>query len=258
MPLYNNKVIKAQGADEVALDHKAQDIRTGFTKELLSFEKSQEQAKVDFKMDPLLSKITGHAIIRDEKIKTEVEKLALNKLKEIEEKAYKEAYDLGVKEGREQGVKDAQEMIEDKIFQLEKEIEYILSLRTRLLEHNEAKILEMIFGFASRLAMKEIQKDDSYIIEVLKKLVHGIQEDLETVVKISTEDFQFIEQMNKEFTREVKLPKNAKLEAGEELKRGDCIVETNYGVVDASLDARITKLWNLIDSNTPKNDEDIM
>ena len=137
MPLYNNKVIKAEGVDDVALDHKAQDIRTGFTKELLSFEKSQEKAVVDFKMDPLLSQMTGHASIRDEKIKTEVEKLALDKLKEIEEKAYKEAYDLGIKEGREQGIKNAQEMIEDKIFQLEKEMEYIVSLRTRLLEYNE-------------------------------------------------------------------------------------------------------------------------
>jgi len=129
MPLYNSKVVKAGDAEKVALDYKARDIRKEVTAAEVEFDDMQKHNKKSaFRMDPILAKITGHAAIQDEKIKTEVEKLALEKLKEIEESAYKEAYELGFKEGTEAGIKDSKLKIEEKIFQLEKETDQLANL----------------------------------------------------------------------------------------------------------------------------------
>jgi flagellar assembly protein FliH len=257
MPLYNEKVIKREKTESTVTDYKVRDIRMPLSPELTTFDKSQENPAMatSFRMDPLLATITGHAKIQDDKIKTEVEKLALEKLKEIEERAYREAYELGKQEGNDQGIKDAQLMIETKLRDIETSIEYISSLRLGLLEKNEAKIVELCYAFAEKIAHKEIQKDPAYIVGLIKKLASGIQEQLDTTVKISKEDFDFIESMNQTFKRDVKLGKNAKLEVDDTLKRGDCVIETNYGLVDASFDARVQQLWEAVEDHLPKSAE---
>jgi flagellar assembly protein FliH len=257
MPLYNEKVIKKEHTEASVSDYKVREIRSTMTPELADFQHRQESKGqvVSFKMDPLLASMTGHAKIQDDKIKTEVEKLALEKLKEIEERAYREAYELGKKEGNEQGIKDVQLMIESKLRDLDASIEYLGSLRLNLLEKNEAKIVELCYSFAEKIAHKEIQKDPAYIIGLIKKLAVGIQEQLDTIVKISKEDHDFIESMNQTFKRTIKLGKNTKIEVDESLHRGDCIIETNYGVVDATFDARVQQLWEAVEDHLPKNAE---
>lgn len=257
MPLYNEKVIKRENTESSVTDYKVREIRAAITPELTDFQHRQENkgAAVSFKMDPLLASMTGHAKIQDDKIKTEVEKLALEKLKEIEERAYREAYELGKKEGHEQGIKDAQLMIENKLRDLESSIDYLGSLRLGLLEKNEAKIVELCYAFAEKIAHKEIQKDPAYIVGLIKKLATGIQEQLDTIVKVSKEDYDFIESMNQTFKRTIKLGKNTKLEVDEDLQRGDCVIETNYGVVDATFDARVQQLWEAVEDHLPKNAE---
>tara|TARA_B100001248_G_scaffold262689_1_gene260937 strand:+ start:1157 stop:1939 length:783 start_codon:yes stop_codon:yes gene_type:complete len=255
MPLYKDKVVKSENAAKVALDYKAKDIRNDLPKAEINFELEQKKKThaTSFRIDPLLAQRTGHAAEQDEKIKTEVEKMALEKLKEVEERAYKEAYDLGYKEGKEDGFKDAKNEIEEHLFQLEKEAGQLANLLPNMFEQNEAKLVEMIYAIASKIALLHIEMDDKYVINLLQKLSSGIQSDLETTVKVPVKDYEFIEQMGAKFSREVKLPKNAKLESDESLSHGECIIETNYGVVDASLDARIEKLWNVIKDSIPKS-----
>ncbi len=254
MPLSKEKVIKKDHTEASVTDYKVREIRSAVSVSAKKFDDMQtNRGKVtSFKMDPLLASITGHAKIQDDKIKTEVEKLALEKLKEIEERAYREAYELGKKEGHDQGVKDAQLIVENKLKDLESAIEYLSSLRLGLLEKNEAKIVELAYAFAEKIAHKSIEKDPNYIVGLIKKLAAGIQEQLDTTVKISKEDFEFIESMNATFKRDIKLGKNAKLEIDDSLKHGDCVIETNYGVVDASLDARIQQLWEAVEDHLPK------
>ncbi|MCB0349345.1 MAG: hypothetical protein KDD37_10955 [Bdellovibrionales bacterium] len=254
MPLCKEKVIKRDHTEASVTDYKVREIRAPIAESVKKFDDMQENRgkETSFKMDPLLASITGHAKIQDEKIKTEVEKLALEKLKEIEERAYREAYELGKTEGHAQGVKDAQLIIETKMKDLESITEYLSSLRPSLLEKNEAKIVELAYAFAEKIAHKEIERDPNYIVGLIKKLAAGIQEQLDTTVKISKEDFDYIESMNQTFKRDIKLGKNAKLEADDNLKKGDCVIETNYGVVDASLDARIQQLWEAVEDHLPK------
>ena len=46
--------------------------------------------------------------------------------------------------------------------------------------------------------------------------------------------------------------KNVKLQAAPNIQPGGCIVETNYGVIDARIAERTSKLWDEISQTLPK------
>ena len=163
-----NKVIKAVDTDRTVLGYKVHEIVKNADPLVLANAMQEEQRIHQFRMDPILSQRTGLAKIQEEKIRTEVEQMALEKLKEIQEQAYQEAYKLGLEEGRATGVQDAKEWIEGKMTDLENSINYLANLRNSLLQYNEAKIVELAYAFGEKLAMKEISQDKAYIVDLLK------------------------------------------------------------------------------------------
>ncbi|RYZ63978.1 MAG: flagellar assembly protein, partial [Proteobacteria bacterium] len=62
----------------------------------------------------------------------------------------------------------------------------------------------------------------------------------------------FIEELKKQTGRNFEFLKKVKIEASPEVTNGGCIVQTNYGEVDARVEQRIDSLWAAFQENMPK------
>ena len=62
----------------------------------------------------------------------------------------------------------------------------------------------------------------------------------------------FIENLKNISGREFDFLKNVQLEASAEVTVGGCIIETNYGVIDARVEKRIENIWSELNQALPK------
>lgn len=70
----------------------------------------------------------------------------------------------------------------------------------------------------------------------------------EVTIRLCPEDYKFISENKEEFLKELHLDATTKLEEDVDVKRGGVVVETNYGVIDATIDQRLEKMEELLNS----------
>lgn len=205
-----------------------------------------------FKIDQLVAEQTGMAELERLSVEAQVEKKALERLKDLEELAYKEAYAVGIDEGREKAFEDNRAEFDQKLRHFEELIASIEHLKSELIAINEAQILKLVMYMARRLAMAEIKERNEVIIDVIRNAVHSAQSDENITIRLSPSDAAFIDEVRGKLGKEFESLKKARFEASDVITSGGCVVETNYGDVDATIEKRFEKLWESVTEKLPE------
>ncbi|MES2965877.1 MAG: FliH/SctL family protein [Bdellovibrionota bacterium] len=205
-----------------------------------------------FRLDKIVSQQTGVAELERLSIEEKVEREALTRLKDLQENAYQQAYQLGLEEGREKAYLESQDHIKQSVGSLHTLLASIENLKADLVTYNETHIVRLCYYMAKRIAMDEVAERPELILNVVSQAIQNAQSEEELTVRLSPSDLQFVEQMREKLPKEFEPLKRAKLESGDDIRDGGCIVETNYGNVDATVEQRIEKLWEAIAGKLPK------
>lgn len=246
-------VLNKEEADKVAIAYAPRKFPMTIAPVAQTFHSLQvENPGASFQLDRIVAKQTGVDELERVTLEEKVELEALARLKEVQEQAYQQAYQLGLDEGREKAFQENQALLTEKLESLNALLHKIESLKTELVTCNEAHVMQLIYHLASKLAMTEISSQKELVLEVLKAAVGDTQAEEKITVKLSAEDLQFVEQSREKLSREAEVFRNMKLEEGPHITSGGCIIETNYGVVDATVEKRVQKLWNAISDKLPK------
>ncbi|MCB0407061.1 MAG: hypothetical protein KDD34_02590 [Bdellovibrionales bacterium] len=254
----SKEIIRKKDSDQIViLDYVPKEFPVVITSSAENFVSSQGSVRSDFKISDLVANQVGITELQKKSLENRIEEMALERLQQVEEKAYAEAYDLGLIEGSQKAFEERRVEFENQINQINEVLLAFENIKTKLLTENESTFMKMIFEIASKIAMKEIKEDESAIIEVLKKVIEDIQSDDQITVKISSEDLMFIESYKEKTGKDFELLGRLKLESSDRVKHGGCIVETNYGSIDASIKQRVAKAWELIEMRIPKYKEGV-
>jgi flagellar assembly protein FliH len=100
--------------------------------------------------------------------------------------------------------------------------------------------------------MTEIAEKPEMILDVVRQAILAAQSDEAVTVRVSPVDLEFIEQSRERLGKEFDLLKRAKLESSDSVTPGGCMIETNYGDVDATVEQRVDKLWKSLKEKLPK------
>ena len=221
--------------------------------EFMSFNAAKAEGQESgFRIDRLVAEQTGIAELERLSIEEKVEREALLRVKELQEQAYQQAYQLGLDEGREKAFVERQSDLNESLLRMTELLASIERLKADLIAFNEAQIIQLIFGMARRLIMHEISVKPDLILEAVRQAVASAQSDEHVTVRVSPKDFAFIEGTREKLGKDFESVKRAKIEASDEVADGGCVVETNYGVVNATIDQRLEKLWRAVAEKLPK------
>lgn len=244
-------VLPKDAAAVKVLDYKPTHFNLGTPNQALDYLKEKSRGS-DFRMNDTIRVQTGIDQLEKESEAERVEKATLEKLKEVQEDAYQQAYELG----REEGHKDAFDKMSSDINRRLQDLDQLLStvgnLKTEMVAFNEAHILKSVLQMASKLARKEVQTSPETLLSVLRDSVALSQDEENVTVLIAQEQLEFIENLQNQTGREFEFLKKIKIQASPDVSIGGCIVQTNYGEVDARLEQRIDTLWQAVSENLPK------
>ena len=220
----------------------------------VSYQASREASGFEssFQIDRIVAQQTGIADIERSSIEERVEKEALSRLKDVQEQSYKQAYALGLEEGREKAYQETRDLLADRLASLESLIVSVENLKPDLISYNESHIVRLAYVMAKKIAMTEIQEKPELILNVVRQAIQGAQSDEAVTVRVSQADLDFIDQSKEKLSKQFESLKRAKFEASDSVTQGGCVVETNYGDVDATVEQRVDKLWDSLSEKLPK------
>ena len=185
----------------------------------------------------------------------EVLKDALDKAKSqvsgIKELAKKEGYDAGYAEGFKKGEDAAREEFKPFLETLEGLISKLTGFRKDMYNKAEREMVEMVVGLAKKVIHFELSTRDSAIEEMIRLAVQSVLDRESMIIKINPADKEHADDFRPELQRLFSDIKNITFEANSGVKRGGCIVETSFGVIDARVDIlgeQIDRILNLAPS----------
>jgi flagellar assembly protein FliH len=248
---WSKAILPKIAAKAKVLEYVPKKFELGTPKQALAY-LEQKKRGADFRLNETLRIQTGVDEIEKATEEEKIEAQALELFKEIQEGAYKEAYELGLTEGRHEAFTKFSRDIEDRLADLEGLLKSLEEAKTEIINFNEAHMVQLAFHIANKLARVEVEKNDQSLIEVLRGAVTLAQDEENVTVHVATEQHEFVEELKKQNGRQFEFLKKIKFEPSNEIKKGGCIVETNYGEVDARIEQRVESLWNTLAENMPK------
>ncbi len=244
-------VLKKDEAERVAFNYKPKALKFEAGEIVKDFVNISVGSDSEFVIADLVAKQSGVSALRKQQLDAQVEETVLARLKDIEESAYKQAHDLGLIEGAERAYKEQSESLKASQEKLDEAGRNLDSLIANLCKQYEAEIMQMIFRVAERIAMHEITMNKEVVLDVLHKIVDELQAAQHIKVLMNAEDLKFVEELRAKGSKEAEKLARVKIESGENIKRGGCLVETEFGSVEATVEQRVEKAWKAIESKLP-------
>ena len=250
MRWYKNYLPESE-AKTIAVEYQPLRFDLGTPDEALVYIENKKHGS-DFRMSDPQRVQTGIADLESESTEGKIQEAALEKLKSIQEAAYKEAYDLGMEEGRKEAFKKHSQMIENQLQHLATLVQSIVGMKTDLMSYNESHLVRLMYHMASRIARVQISTHSETVIESIKQAVVIAQSEEKITVRVSPKQLEFLEELQKATGREFEFLKAVKFEGDETVTEGGCILETNYGEIDSRVEQRVEKLWEALVEAIPK------
>ena len=246
------KIIQSKDSSALVLNYEPKEFPVKITKSASDFVSSQQESVSDFQISDLVADQVGINDIQRQSIEKQIEEKALARVKEIEEKAYKEAYDLGLIEGTEKAFQMRKAELEERVQDINSLLMLFQDIKKRLLIENEQALVKLATAVASKIAMQEIQGQEETILTLLKTVADELQTDDTIHVTMSDDDLFFLESLREKTDNQIDLLDRLKVESSTEIASGGCIVETNHGSIDARVKNRVDRAWEVMNSRLPK------
>lgn len=241
-------------------------------KQNFEVEKQQMLTDAQTKADEIVKKAEDAAFAEVKRqtdqaqiIKTEAESKAQEIIREAEAKAAKiiaeaqaeqdrlrnESSKQGYEEGHEQGYQNGNAEAERLVERMHKILDAVMQRREEILQETESQIVELVV-LMTRKVVKVISENQksvimSNVLQALKKLKgRG-----DVSIRVNMEDVKLTTEHINDFIQRVEAVKGITVVEDSSVEKGGCIVETDFGAIDARISSQLTELEEKIMEVSP-------
>lgn len=245
-------IIKATVASTTTFEYKPREFGMAPSQVARNFVDEDAFRSSDFKISELIAEQAGISRLESDAQQDKLNAQVLEKLKEVQEQAYGEGYQLGLIEGTEKAFQESKADLVDRLKALETLLKRVEDLKSRLFIDNEAALIQLVFHTAKKIAMRDIQDNKEVVHDILKDIVGEIQEDERVTVRLSPDDLTFLNSLQDKAGDRIETLQRVKFIPDPALTSGGCKIETEYGSVDATVEERVERTWQTLQSRIPR------
>jgi flagellar assembly protein FliH len=211
----------------------------------------QTQGETDFVISHLVADQVGITDIHRQTLEEQIRAEALVKLKQVQEDAFKEAYDLGLAEGTDKAFNEMHQQFAARLSDMDELLNRMSNILQHVVEQKERQLIDLVFQIGKRLALREISAQPEMIVDLLRQVVTEVQTEDRIVVKVAASDMSVLESFKEKLKLESSKLNNVNVEASEKIQPGGCLLETNQGMIDATIEQRAQKAWETLSTQLP-------
>lgn len=106
-------------------------------------------------------------------------------------------------------------------------------------EHLERKVIDLAVSIAETLINRSIEADPGILDDIVRESMSYIINSEKLIVRVSADDFQMISEKHDQWYSLAGNVKEFRIEPDKRLNRGDCLIETEGGIIDATIKSRL-------------------
>lgn len=188
----------------------------------------------------------------EERLKDRITALA----EEVKGKAYQEGFQKGSSEGFSKAYQEFKKEGAERLARFESLLRQAEEAKFTIFKANERFLVELVYRIARLVIHKDIEKDHEFLNRLVLSLLNRINVKENVTVRIHPNDAQTMVKLRKDIETEMEGLKNLKIEISQKVKSGGCIIETDWNIVDASLDTQLEGIYEgLMNQTAPKIDD---
>lgn len=166
----------------------------------------------------------------------------------LKDQAIKEGTAKGYHEGFEKGREEAKIEFSPVLETLQKSIEELSGFRKMMYTKMEREMMEMTLALVKKIIHFELSARPDSVQEMIRLAVNNVLDKESMTIKINPEDKTHAESFRPELQQMYDEIKNITFEVHSGIQRGGCVIESNFGTIDArieKLDEQIDHILNL-------------
>ncbi|MFC1745512.1 FliH/SctL family protein [Candidatus Riflebacteria bacterium] len=234
-------------------ENKKEKLEIAEQRDALLAEKSKFQAKMEVQQQNLKS-------IKDqvEKECAQLKEESRLETEKIKRDAYEEGFSQGEAEGFSKGESDGLSEGRLEFTALIREVQLIIdelkSSRYGLLVSSEKQMVKLAMSIARKIVSYESKVNPEVILHNLKSAIRRLSEGEKAVIRLNQKDKSLVDYHKKELLGSLRSMENVKIVVDDLIQAGGCLIETDLGNIDATIDSQMEILEaRLIETITDKH-----
>ena len=171
---------------------------------------------------------------------------------EIKENAYKEGHKTGYEEGFQTAYQKGENSAKEEFIPLLQTINSLIrelsEFRTMMYPKVEKEMIEMVTGLTKKILHYEINTNEDSVKQMILLAINAVIDRENMTIRIHPSDKAHAEAFSPELKNLFSEIKNITFEEHAGIEKGGCVIETNFGTIDAKVDqleSQIDKILNL-------------
>lgn len=246
------KIIKSSSVATLTFDHKPGEISDKASMVAKDFVNEDAFRSPHFKISELIARQAGILQLENEVHQDKINAQVLERLKEVQEKGYAEGHELGRMEGAEKAFQETKASLLERMQAMESVLKRFEILKSQLLIDNEAALIKLVFLIAKKIAFRDLEEHHEAVRTILTEAVGEVQADEKVVVRISNDDLTFLNSLQERSGTKIEALERVKLVAQDNVTSGGCLIETEFGSVNATVEERVDRIWQTLQARMPQ------
>lgn len=154
----------------------------------------------------------------------------------------KEAHKQGFDQGREEGYKEGKSEVERLIHRLHLVLERAMDKRGQILEQTETQVIELVLLIARKVVKTISENQKNVVISNIGQALRKLKTRSDVIIRVNLADLQLVTEHAKDFIELAENAKNLTVVEDTAVDRGGCIIETDFGEIDARIASQLHEL----------------
>ena len=160
----------------------------------------------------------------------------------IVSEARSEGFEQGSQEGFEKGSAEVERLIE----RTHKILESVMQRREEILQDTESQIVELVILMARKVIKILSENQKNVIMANTVAALRKVKTRGSVTLRVNIEDVKLTTAHADEFIQHVENVQGINVQEDSSVEKGGCIVETDFGAIDARISSQLTELENKI------------
>lgn len=161
---------------------------------------------------------------------------------QLESEANQSGYEAGYKKGYDDGVAEVNRLIE----RMHKMVESVMQRREEILSETESQIVELVILMARKVIKILSESQKQVVMANTLAALKKVKARGKVTLRVNLEDVKLTTSHIQEFIQHVENIEAIKVLEDSSVEKGGCIVETDFGAIDARISSQLTELENKI------------
>lgn len=161
---------------------------------------------------------------------------------EEKQKIHDEAYKTGFDEGREKGYEEGNLEARRLIDRLHVILDRIMDKRQEILDNTEQQIVELVLLMARKVVKVISENQRNVVMSNVLQALRKVKGRGDVIVRVNLADVKLTTEHTKDFMRAVENIQNITVAEDSSIDRGGCIIETDFGAIDARISSQLAEL----------------